>query len=464
MSVILKRLSLAILSLWASADAVTNKTFITPHTPVFFGCSHRSTAGEHHYGLTYSYRHFEATNHSAVGKYFGFDNKHEIQVDDVDADPDVTSQTLLHDALDAHDTLKGLINLAPRREVNEISMGYRYGTELFNCPLSLAIHLPLVHVRHDLHARVTGERTVTLGADTRGVLDFFYGNISQTTDNNKQSALAAARWTNRSYAGLAGVALDADLEIWEGDAGHLAVSLVGMIPLEHKPRGVELFEPVLHNGAHWEVGCGVDGAWNVGTVADGQLTITPRVQARYLISNTQKRTVGLAISGFEGWAWYQPLGEIGKAGVFPAANVLTRDVSVHPGLRAQASVNARLAFEILNFDFGYGINWKDAEKVRVTTWDDTKYALAQHLYDTANNFSLDGDRAASGLITRSMLNETVAASPSLFVQHIMGSIGIKHEFEAMLVSGLVSGGYEFVSGSTRGLDGWTVAVSCGCHF
>lgn len=454
------------LCITASLSADSNKTFITPEQPAHFECHKLSHHSHGKHALTYKYRHFESTNGSSMGKYFGFNKKASVNVADFITGPDFASQYLVFDPADYIGgtvvPLRGAITLSPEREVNELSLGYKYHAELFSVPMVFTVQLPCARVKHDVRARVSNETQQTIGARSVGLLDFFHGNVAQTVAIQIQQPLTAALWGKQVYSGIKSLDLGAHIQALKLDSLKLVVDLSLGIPTERTPNGQYLFEPVLNNGGQWDLGAGLHATWKAFQNDMFAFELQPAAHAHYRISNDQVRTVGLNIVNRSNWAWYQPMGKIGQAGVFPAANVLTRSVSVHAGWKIDASLVASFDFDWWNINAGYGINWKDSERVCVKSWDDNLYALAALNYESTANFSVGS--ASTPVITRSMLDASVAASPSMLVHSFMLSVGMQHELEAAVVHAHCGAGYDLVSGQSRGVDGWSINAGLGFHF
>jgi len=184
---------------------------------------------------------------------------------------------------------------------------------------------------------------------------------------------------------------------------HFGINARTAIPTGNRPKGVYLFEPMIGNGHHWELGIGFTGhaltwycedEWMVGIYGDLNLTHLFSAKQRrsfdFLKHGSGSRYILLeemgspAESGFtvnNAQAQYQYQGAI-----FPAINQTTLDCDVN--ITVQLDLVAMLTWQYhhVNIDVGYNLWMRSAEK------------LANRCCFPDNRFAFKGDAQIYGFV------------------------------------------------------------------
>jgi hypothetical protein len=332
--------------------------------------------------------------------------------------------------------------------------------------LFLRVHFPVVNVRYKL-----GFRETITNAGTEGYpAGYFACDAIPTTDlltsfASYASGAAPAAFANSDEAGTAPITFTglqyakienchksktgvADLRVILGynfvncEDYHLGVGIIAAAPTGNRPRAVRLFEPIVGNGHHWELGAHItshamlwrscDEDQTLGLYVDANIThmfkakqrrtfdLCGKPLSRYMLATTfapvttEGTTTDLSGSTVPGTVAPgcvdQPV--VSATSIFnntytPVANFSTQDVKVSVGV--QGDVAAQLTYTHCNFawDLGYNFWGTSCEKISrrcgpcpTKTSCSTKCGTPSTVVPfTANTFALKGDAMMFGFTT-----------------------------------------------------------------
>ena len=255
-----------------------------------------------------------------------------------------------------------------------------------------------------------------------------------------------------------------------GNGYYLRPFVGAVIPTGNRPNGEYLFEPVLGSAGQWGVAAGFEGMTVAYETPDTIIDLVGSGQIKYFFNNRQKRTVGFKSSDWSSrrsWGHYELFGEDGKAGVFPAANVLTRDVKVQQGVVFDSHLGCNFRHRRCMINLGYNYYSRARESVKVRHWDDDSYALASTAYRTDATFDIDSDPNPfttdnlDGPITKEMIDTSVAESPALVSHKLYGMVSYVRS--SLPISFGVGASYEFAQGNAA-LQGYELFARVNVSF
>ena len=152
---------------------------------------------------------------------------------------------------------------------------------------------------------------------------------------------------------------------------------------------------------------------------DKKIEVSGSIQGEYLLSNKQKRTLGLKGHNF---GHYRLLGKNETPAwtpLVPAANILTMNVGVYPGMQVALDLQGNYRFKKFCIGIGYGLFLNQDENVVIKdAWKEETYGIANPGFDTGlDTFGEDNDHFDARLsddtwIKKSDLDITSAATPS----------------------------------------------------
>lgn len=465
----------------------TGKTFLLPQPmrlpteQIFYDTCYSLAAREHNKNKLFG-GNIQVTafcrrdqNKKEVGQYFG---RHEKNVISIGSEvTDFQSRNLI---FTQNPTLKGELELRPCRKMRGVLFNYFHHLKDLSSKLFFSFSLPVIHVTRRMNARVCNEVKQTVGNKQYGILDYFSGMLWQP---EKQAHLYYAkilpcRSQGRTdfgdiEASVSYQATGGSNPLNKGDRYYVRSSLGLVLPASNKPKGEYLFDMVTGNGKHWGFKVGAEAMAILYRDRKTKLSVTYSAALKYFLKNTQCRTLSFRsddIDSRRSWAhYYGFLGEQGKRGVFPGANVLTRDVRVTPGTVFDFIVNYNLFRHNWLCSFGYNFFSRSEERVKPICWESGKYALASVNYDpttpfviaqTPNIISSDNIERA---ITREMLDTSVAQSPASISHKIYGMAGCQWDSIRIPVALGVGASYEF-SQDNAALEGYELFLRVAASF
>lgn len=197
--------------------------------------------------------------------------------------------------------------------------------------------------------------------------DFTFGDMTERWNFGKFD------FCSRSRTNLADLDLILGYNFVENDFGHFGLYIQAVAPTGTRPKAKFVFEPIVGNGKHWELGVGIsahaiiyndgyaDGI-NVGFYLEGAIT--------NVFKNEQRRSFDFTKNGL--LSRYLLLKEfdinnnyLGR--MINAINFTTRNAEVHVGYKID--ISAKLDFKTYGWfgDLGYNFYAKNGEKICIKT-------------------------------------------------------------------------------------------------
>ena len=387
--------------------STTNKTFLNPRSvgvdlarqQVGFHQRIHTTRREDSFGAEFQANVFwqESNNETGVGKYFGFTNSagcatNSFTIGAPGSTVDIDSRNIIHNPTDNADfTLNETFELRFDQESWGVELTWFQNLDSIVDGFYFLVNLPIAHVENEVDFRVCDSEKVTItknGMDTEvGIEDYFKGLIVQDASTNQQQAgLSKAKICgSHSDTQVADLDLIIGWDFWR-QASHVGINVGVTFPTSNDPDGLFLFEPCAGNCGHWGLGGGFTGGFTPWKNGDQELEVIFALNYRFLFEDSEVRTVG--IKGLQ-WGHYLLLGESGKAGVFPAANVLTRRVDVEPGSQVDALLGIAYHWDNFIFDIGYNLFARESEDVKLKCFPCDTYGIAGNDYNTMAAFTID---------------------------------------------------------------------------
>lgn len=280
------------------------------------------------------------------------------------------------------------LTMKPEQQVHYVEANYYKPFHIKNLPLFFMLHFPFISVSNQLKPSFTPQH-FPLDENAHALADFFAGNFENTTAHHLQAPLEALTFTrNKKTSGGLG---DVQIKIgWEAVKrttlqAHVAAGI--LFPTSNKPKGKTLFEPMRGNNGHW--GFTLHGECTKKFWAEEMIGLEINVinDLLYLIQNTQTRTAGIKSLP---WGHYALLGKNGATNkpLLPAANILTGQVTIDPGIQINSAVTATLVNPYVNVGIGYSLFVKSEDSVRLKEeFPEATYGIASFGVDTSAEFT-----------------------------------------------------------------------------
>ncbi len=240
--------------------------------------------------------------------------------------------------------------------------------------------------------------------------------------------LTAAKISNQHHSSVRLAELQAAFgwNFIQEDDHHFGLNIRGYAPCGTRPEGTYLFEPIVGNGHHWELGLGVTCHFDlltdfckdryIGFYFDANLThmfgarqtrtfdLADNPLSRYMLVELLGTPVqNLFVNNAQGLA----AGGLAPTGQFqnvytPLANVTTFDVEVRVAAQVDAVAMIDIQWGNWNFDFGYDYWAKTCQNIK---------PCAGLPFAVVTNYALKGDAFTYGFVADDAVNLPAGLTP-----------------------------------------------------
>jgi hypothetical protein len=340
----------------------------------------------------------ESNNEYNLGQYFGY---HDVVANEIrdfvsvvtnENSDGIWSAYLTHDYAGGHTVPIGDVGFSPRTYAYGVRLDWHQEFKRFFVRVNTAVVQAKTNLGYGGRGTlVSSDKT---GISGKNLIDFFTGNLEQTTQYDQQEKLTYAKFAgSKNNSGLADVDVYFGYNMFEREDVHLDFGIFATIPTGNESKGEFLFEPIYGNGDHFAFGGFFDSKVRIWDDERDSIELLFSANLKYLFENTQKRTVGIKDDNLDyiPYGHYYLGGQSGKTALFPLANVLTQDLKIEPGVHFEGLVALLLRAGNFTFDIGYNLFVADKENVKLKhAWVDDTYAIANPACRTDAAFDLDG--------------------------------------------------------------------------
>lgn len=333
-------------------------------------------------------------------------------------------------------------------------LNYYLGLDEWTEGLYIALYAPLVHTRWNLNLCETIDAKGTNSHDPgyftpdtmqrNELLNNFseyangtaIGPLNQTVAGTEFTSLFQSLQKAQMSAKRHNRTRFADLRIAIGynmvreERYQVAFQAVASAPLGNKPQGVYLFEPIIGNGNHWELGAGFTGSitlWQSYN-EDMQLIFFGDATITHLFKGLQRRTLDLKNKPFSRYMLAEQMGtpiedNLKGNGTAPTAQFLhavapianLTNVRVDSSIAVQGEFTACLTFvcDHISWDLGYNFWGHSCEKVQLNDLNpfanNTQWALKgdAHVYGYDRGAAGAGPLAGAIPLSATQSNATI---------------------------------------------------------
>lgn len=322
---------------------------------------------------------------------------------------------------------KSIVNFRPRVNNFLIDFNFFVGLSAQLSGLYFRIHAPLVHSVWNLHMseqifrgdQGTNDYSPGYFNDTgitrddllNNFTEFISGEKAPQGDNLTFQKLTFSKMNpcSRSITRVSEIQAALGLNPWQAEWYHVGFNLRLAIPTGNRPQGEFLFEPIVGNGHHWELGVGLSThiqVWHNEKTAE-HLNLFLDANFMHLFKTKQKRSFDLKENPNSRYMLAQkfamPLvnnltGQVNgtlippntqfKNEVTPLANLITFDVDVSVAIQADLAFLFAYTKDTSTFSFGYGMWKQSCENVAIKKLNKFK----------ENTWVLKGDAHTTGFI------------------------------------------------------------------
>jgi len=243
--------------------------------------------------------------------------------------------------------------------------------------------------------------------------EFISGEKTPQGDNFIFQKLIFAKMDpcSRSITRVSDIQAALGVNPWQAEWYHVGLNLRLAIPTGNRPEGEFLFEPIVGNGHHWELGIGLSThikVWNNEKTSE-DLSLFLDANFVHLLKTKQKRSFDLKENPNSRYMLAQKLGRpvvdslTGQVNgtlvppnvqfkneVTPLANLTTFDVDVSVTIQADLAFLFAYTKDRSTFSFGYGLWKQSCENVAIKKLKQFK----------ENTWALKGDAHTTGFINQ----------------------------------------------------------------
>lgn len=308
--------------------------------------------------------------------------------------PDRGRCEILADNFGLSDTLRGIVTIDPVIQNIVFDNQLFVGLDPLLCGLYFRAHMPIVYTRWDLNLCQRIEAATPCNpfpacymasGEAPASCDIIAALEGRRVFGDMKTPWAYGRILNgpRTKVGVADIDLILGYNCMQTDTSHLGLYGQLVLPTGTKYTAQELFQPIIGNGHHVELGLGVSGHVVIlENDAHSNLAFYLEGNVVHLFKNTQMRSFDFCDNGpLSRYMVLKELtesnGEFSYAGsIINAINFATRHVSV--GVAAKGDISAKFAVRTPHIiaDLGYNFYGRTAEKVSFESCSDSRiYAI-----------------------------------------------------------------------------------------
>ena len=362
--------------------------------------------------------------------------------------------------------------------------------------LYLKVGLPVVRTKYNVNLTETSTGTgcTTMAAGifdaaskanpNKTVAEAWDGQytLGDITENQTYGRVISG---GRPKTRLSDIPLDIGWDFIRKERGHFGLFIRCVFPTGNKPDGTYLFEPIVGNGKHWELGGGLTSnivLWDKDVDQSFNLEINAR--GTHLFKATEKRSFDLTsqaagsryllVKEFDSTPTYA-----GK--LHRGIDIFTTNAKVTVAFQGEAAAMFTYKYKGFTFDLGYNIWGRTKEKINsiVDSIASSKYALydvtlanclVAHNGLAVTGVHIDGTSATSRTIAAGCayylsdanLDLTNSAAGSALTNSVFANFGYRWDNDWLPFIG-VGGQCEFASGNSA-LNQWQVWGKLGFGF
>lgn len=430
-----------------------------------------------------------------TGTYFSFNKTPKMLFAGDDTPSEIlAARTVRAEYFGLASNFIGEVEFRPKMENAIVDINLQFNLNNIACGLYFVIGIPVVWTRFGMNLDQRIENagtTIDLGLGVNNPPAFSHSIIEAYKGKNGGIPIAGVVIDDLEFARIDGNQTDTSVanlkfilgyNIWCNDCGHFGINFRIGTPTGTRPKGKFVFEPVVGNGKHVEIGAGLSGhyiLWENYDCYEESFSFWVEAEIHHLAQTKQKRTFALTKNGIG--SQYIYLSKFNPDNTFegtviPAANITTLDADIE----VSAAGEIVLMFDYQRcgflFDVGYSIWGRSKEKIKLKgTIPDfigvTGKLDAVTLGRTKSNATINTDGTVDGIssednvyLTLSDIDVNSAASPSAISHKIFGHLSYLWDLCPYAPFFGIGGQAEFSGRKNHALPQWGVWIKGGIAF
>lgn len=306
--------------------------------------------------------------------------------------PDRSPTDILADYFGLPTDFKSNVLVRPYVENVLFDVDWFYGLDAWYKGVYLRVHAPLVHTKWDLNLDECVVFDGTNNYPAGYMASFLIDRCSMASSVTQSMAgnVSFGDYHPLEYGkvdcaqklfGLSDIQIAFGWNMVNAEAYHFGINVRTSIPTGTIPKGIFLFEPIIGNGHHWELGIGLSGhavtwycndEWMMGIYGDLNVThlfgthqrrsfdfLRHGSGSRYILLQEMGNPVvdGVTVAG-------APIATQYHGTIFPAINATTLGCDVSIAVQVDLALMLTWQHEYVNFDIGYNLWGRSAEKIQ----------------------------------------------------------------------------------------------------
>ncbi len=326
--------------------------------------------------LTAAPGYSQSFDRNAIGQFFFFNSTSTMQTGTATGPGiDIFAENFL-----LNDNFKSAITAKPQAKNAFVDLEGWWTFQIDCKDFYIYAHTPIVYTKW----KVTFDELVS----TPGTF-ILANHLGNPTDQAAPENSMIAAWQGQTTffdvkAPMANARVDgaqtkagaADLEIALGYAFineeciYASANIRSIIPTGNRPTGEFMFEPVLGNGKHWELGFGLLGNYEVwNNACDRSLNLFLNGYYYYTFASKQKRTFDLKKNGVGSryllFKKFDPTTNVYAGEIVRGPNILTLDASVSNNAHGEFTAMLDFIFYNLTLDMGYNMWGRSKDQIKL---------------------------------------------------------------------------------------------------
>ena len=253
----------------------------------------------------------------------------------------------------------------------------------------LGISAPLADCTTDLNLTLVNRDASSPGDLTSYFAGYYYSETTQRA----QAKLDYNRFDvySNQRGGISQIDLKLRKKIISSRRIAINLSAYATVPTIEPSTANHLCAPTLASNGHWRTGASVSAeliAWKRTT---GTLSVQAQGYAGYTFGASEERVLSirntLDVWPFGHYSLLANSSATAHTPLQPAANLLTKRMTITPGISHELSGSVSWRGKQLQIDAGYIYHARQAESGGSWQWEENRFALAGSAYDTSTPFA-----------------------------------------------------------------------------
>ena len=172
---------------------------------------------------------------------------------------------------------------------------------------------------------------------------------------------------SRQAVGLSDIEMALGWDIVSNFQGHAGFNIRASIPTGTRPKSEYLFEPIVGNGKHWELGFGFTGhvlLWEMD--GEQQFSFFGDVNVMHFFNARQRRSFDIVTNGFGSRYMLVKQFDANQnytGNSLPAINVTTLNINVRNAIQIDMALMFGYTYNAFTFDIGYNMWFRSHDEI-----------------------------------------------------------------------------------------------------